>query len=54
MKYALHSDVILHMGLLNYFVVGRIQILHVSGNMIRSGFAVCSSKASDCELDTMQ
>jgi hypothetical protein len=52
MNHALPSDLILHMGLLNYFVVGRIQILHISGNTIRSEFAVCSSKASDCELDT--
>jgi hypothetical protein len=54
MKYALPLDLLFHMGLLNYFGIGRIQILHISGNTIQPEFAVCLSKAFDCELDTMQ
>jgi hypothetical protein len=53
-KYALPLDLVLHASLLNYFVAGRIQILHISGNMIRPEFAVCSSKSFDCELNTIQ
>jgi hypothetical protein len=54
MKYPLPLDLVLHAGLLNYFVAGRVQIPHISCNMIRPEFAVCSSKSFDCELDTMQ